>query len=103
MKNIYSIIIKFLFNNYCGTYQATIFGKKYSAVKASRILFPFMILWGITKLFQVELHISTLDVIFILLFLVQYLAGFTNVVRNEYKRLFPIEYKKIEDEIYKNI
>lgn len=103
MKTLYSKIIKFLFSNYCGVYSFKFLGKYWTAVKASRIMFPFMILWGITKLFQVELHISALDILFILLFLVQYLSGFTNVVRNEYKRLFPEEYKKIEDEIYKKV
>lgn len=87
MKNLYLKIITFLYNNYVGVYSVKLFGKTWTAVKASRIMFPFMVLWGITKLFQVELHISTLDVLFIILFIVQYLAGFTNVVRNEFNRL----------------
>lgn len=76
-----------MFNNYVGVYSVKLFGKTWTAVKASRIMFPFMVLWGITKLFQVELHISLLDVFFIVLFLIQYLAGFTNLIVNEYKRL----------------
>lgn len=87
MKNLYLKIITFLYNNYVGVYSFKLFGKYWTAVKASRIMFPFMVLWGITKLFQVELHISTLDILFIVLFIVQYLAGFTNVVRNEYNKL----------------
>jgi hypothetical protein len=87
MKKIYFKIITFLFNNYCGTYNIKLFGKQYSATKASRIMFPFMVLWGITKLFQIELHISPLDIFFIILFIIQYIAGFTMIVANEYKRL----------------
>lgn len=87
MKKIYLKIITFLFNNYCGIYSFKLFGKYWTAVKASRIMFPFMLLWGITKLFQVELHISPLDIFFIVLFIIQYIAGFTMIVANEYKRL----------------
>lgn len=87
MKNLYLKIITFLYNNYVGVYSFKLFGKYWTAVKASRIMFPFMVLWGVTKLYQVELHISPLDMIFIILFIIQYLAGFTNVVRNEYNRL----------------
>lgn len=87
MKNLYLKIITFLYNNYVGVYSVKFFGKYWTAVRASRIMFPFMVLWGITKLLQVELHISTLDVLFIILFIIQYLAGFTNVVRNEYNKL----------------
>jgi hypothetical protein len=46
-----------------------------------------MVIWGITKLFQVELHISSLDMFFIVLFIIQYIAGFTIIISNEYKRL----------------
>lgn len=78
-------IIKFLYNNYCGIRTINLFGKKYTATKASGILFPFMILWGITKLFQEELYISILDVIFIILFIIQYIAGFTQIIKNLYE------------------
>ena len=87
MKKLYIRFITFLFKNYVGSYSLNMFGKKYTATKASRIMFPFFVLWGITKLFQVELHISTLDVVFIILFIIQYLASFTTLVLNEYKRL----------------
>jgi len=91
MKEIYKKIITFLYNNYVGVYSFKLFGKYWTAVRASRIMFPFMVIWGITKLFQVELHISPLDMVFIVLFIVQYLAGFTNVVRNEYMRLYKLQ------------
>lgn len=90
MKEFYKKIITFLYHNYVGVYSFKLFGKYWTAVRASRIMFPFMVIWGITKLFQVELHISPLDMAFIVLFIVQYLAGFTNVVRNEYKRIYKL-------------
>lgn len=90
MTTTYKKIITFLFNNYCGIYSFKFLGKYWTAVKASRIMFPFMVIWGITKIYQPELHISTLDMVFIVLFIIQYLAGFTNVIRNEYMRLTKI-------------
>lgn len=87
MKNLYIKFITFLYNNYVGVYSVKLFGRYWTAVKASRIMFPFMVLWGVTKLFQVETHFTPLDIIFVILFIVQYLAGFTNVVRNEYNKL----------------
>jgi hypothetical protein len=87
VKNIYLKIITFLYNNYCGIRTVKLFGKKYTAVKASKILFPFFLLWGITKLFQAELHISPLDILFFILLAIQYIASFTMIVANEYKRL----------------
>jgi hypothetical protein len=90
MKELYKKIITFLYNNYVGVYSFKLFGKYWTAVRASRIMFPFFVIWGITKLFQMELHISPLDMAFIVLFIIQYLAGFTNVVRNEYKRLYKL-------------
>lgn len=80
-------IIRFLYDNYVGVYSFRFLGKYWTAVKASRIMFPFMVIWGITKLFQVELHISYLDVVFIILFIIQYIAGFTNIVRNLYNKM----------------
>ncbi len=50
MKKIYLKIITFLFNNYCGIYSFKLFGKYWTAVKASRIMFPFMLLWGYNKI-----------------------------------------------------
>jgi len=91
MKELYKKIITFLYNNYVGVYSFKLFGKYWTAVRASRIMFPFMVIWGITKIFQVELHISPLDMVFIVLFIIQYLAGFTNVVVNEYKRLYKLQ------------
>lgn len=87
MKKIYLKIITFLFENYVGVYSFKLFGKYWTAVRASRIMFPFMVIWGITKLFQVELHISPLDMLFIVLFIIQYIAGFTMIIAREYKRL----------------
>jgi len=84
MKNLFLKIISFLYHNYVGTYSFKFLGKFWSAVKASRIMFPFMVVWGVTKLFQVELYFSWLDGIFSLLFIIQYIAGFTNVVRKLY-------------------
>ena len=91
MKEFYKKIVTFLYNNYVGVYSFKLFGKYWTAVRASRIMFPFFVIWGITKLFQVELHISYLDMVFIFLFFIQYLAGFTNVVVNEYKRLYKLQ------------
>lgn len=85
--NLYIKAIKFLYSNYVGVTTVKFFGKSWNLVKASRIFFPFMLLWGITKLFQVELHFSILDAIFSVLAIIQYLASFTNVIVNEYNRL----------------
>lgn len=87
MRTIYKSIIGFLYRNYCGTRQVKIFGKMYTATKASRIFYPFMVVWGLTHTFQVESHLHWGDAIFIPLAIVQYIAGFTNVAVNEYNRL----------------
>jgi hypothetical protein len=62
MKTVYKSIIGFLYRNYCGTRQVKIFGRMYTATKASRIFYPFMVVWGLTHTFQVEtqLHHFTL-------------------------------------------
>ena len=83
----YNKVIKFLYLNFTGTRTVKLFGKTWTTTKASKIMFPFMILWGITKLFQTELHFSILDGIFSVLLIIQYLAAFTMIVYNEYNRL----------------
>lgn len=75
-----------MYNNYVGVYSFKLFGKYWSAIKASRILFPFFVIWGITKIYQADLHFSWLDLGFTILVIPQYVAGFTNVVRNIYHK-----------------
>ena len=91
MKNTYKKIIGFLYKNYVGTITFKI-GKYYaSQVKAARIMFPFMLLWGILKSIQYLMFgltfIQWWDFIFISLLLIQILAGMTELIKHEYNRL----------------
>jgi len=87
MKKLYKIFITFLYNNFCGIRTVKLFGKTYTATKASKIIYPFCVLWGVTKLFQAELYFSALDGVFSFLLIIQYIASFTMIVANEYNRL----------------
>jgi ABC-type anion transport system duplicated permease subunit len=87
MKKLYKSVIKFLYKNYCGTCIIKFFGSSYCISKSSRIIYPFCVIWGVTKLFQNELYFSPLDLLFTFLFIVQYLSSSTMLVFNEYNRL----------------
>jgi hypothetical protein len=84
---MYKQIITFLYHNYAGVYSFRLFGRYWTTVKASRGMFPFMVIWGVSKLLQPELYFSWWDAAFTILAIIQYLAGFTNLVVNEYKKL----------------
>jgi len=87
MKTLYESVVKFLYKNFTGVREVKLFGETYYTPKASKIIFPFFVMWGITKLFQSELYFSWLDLVFILLFIPQYIAGFTNIVVKEYNKI----------------
>jgi len=79
-----------MFNNYCGLYYIKIFNKVYHAVRASRILTPYFLLYGILTIFLEgqNSNLSILDVLFILFLIPQLIASFTPLVLKQYMKLF---------------
>lgn len=99
------MVIKWLYDNYVGLRSSKItvpatektwpFVKFVKVnvvrVKAARIMFPFFVLWGAYKVWQStavgELYWSWLvDFPMLLLLAVQYIAGFTNIVKHAYEK-----------------
>lgn len=79
-------IIDFLYNNFYGVYSFKIGKKCFTAVKASRIMFPMFLIWGIIKLVQTENDFGWIDIIVLCLLIIQYIAGFTNIIVNIYNK-----------------
>ena len=88
----YKLVIKFLFNNYCGLYYVVIFNKVYNAVRASRILTLYLIIYGIfTIIFEGENNpFSLVDLIFTVLLIPQFFMIFTSLLSREYMRIFSL-------------
>jgi len=98
-------ILKWLYDNYVGVRNSSVklptFSLKWpfvrikkfygSRVKAARIMFPFFLAWGSYKMFQ---SVSTgevywswwVDLPFMILLAIQYVASFTNIVKNLYEK-----------------
>ena len=85
MNKLYYSIIKFLYNNYIGTRKFKIGKYTIFPVKAARIMFPFFIVWGITLILFP--YIYWYNIVFGILLVVQFIAGFSEIIKNEYNRL----------------
>lgn len=87
MKKLYTTIINFLFKHYFGTDTFRLFGRQYNVPKASKFIFSFLVLWGLVKIYREEAYFTLLDILFTFLFVIQYLAAFTNIIKDEYDRI----------------
>ena len=95
---IYKPVIKFLFNNYCGLYYVVIFNKVYKAFRASRILMPYLIMYGVLSII-IEDGVNTfslVDLIFMILLVPQIIMSFTTLLVREYMKEFALTKEDID-------
>jgi len=98
-------IIKWLYDNYVGYSYFSIRLPKIrrtkpflmcttyygSMLKASRIIFPFFISWGIFKLYQ-SMKFGEVsfcwwfDIPFLIMLAIQYIASFTSIIKDAYEK-----------------
>lgn len=83
-------VVKFLFNNYRGLFYFKIKDKLYRGARAGRIMIPFLILWsGFSIITETNNDfLSTVDIIFLILFIIQGLLTFTKLLDKIYMHLF---------------
>ena len=91
---------KFIINNFAGIYVGHIFGKRFTALKATRIIYPYILVWGICKTFQqLQWGITFFvwwDILFTipLLFMIWFSFSWFGL---SYFELYPLKYEEMDE------